>query len=124
MHVRIRQRRESVSAGSYDGEGTTRWADVLHMMAAIEAKAKAIHALGLNEKLPALIAAIKASRRIVEMSARNAETAKLLMPCANAAILHVRSELSLIGRSLSDRAKHDCDAGQPHAQIMASSPSA
>jgi hypothetical protein len=124
MHVRIRQRRESVGAGTYDGEGATRLADVLEMMAAIEARAVAIHALDLNENFPALIAAITSSRRVVEMSARSAETAKLLMPCVNAAILHVRSELSLIGRSLSDRAKQECDPGQPHAQIMASRPSA
>ena len=119
MHVRIRQRRESVAEQIHVGEGARDFTGVLQMMKAIEAKAAAINAACLDDRVPALMAAIKSAKTIVEMSVRSDETAALLMPCANAALLHVRSEMLSIRCELSDRVAHECDLRQPHAEIMA-----
>ena len=121
MHVRIRQRRESVVAIASVGEDATRFTDMLELMTAIEAKAGAIEALGRDERLPALMATIRSARLIIEMSARSAETARLLMPCANAALLHVRSELLPMGRALGGHTKHERDLRQPQAEVLAPS---
>lgn len=75
-------------------------------MDTIEAKVLGIEAIGVDERLPGLMAAIKSARLIIEMSSQSSERATHRMPCANAALLHVRSEMMLIARELGDRAKH------------------
>jgi hypothetical protein len=115
MHVRIRQRRESVDAKAVAGVATADFSSVLQMMDAIETRALAIEASCHDERLPALMSAMKSARLIMEMSVRNPETAKQLMPCANAALLHIRSEMLLIARDLRDGAIPECELAKPHA---------
>ena len=113
MHVRIRQRRESVDARALAGADAVDFAHALRLMAAIETRIIAISAACNDARLPALMAAVKSASMILEMSARSPETAKRLMPCANAALLHVRSEMMLIGLELRGRAKQAFDLAVP-----------
>ncbi|MEQ1781952.1 MAG: hypothetical protein ABMA14_11375 [Hyphomonadaceae bacterium] len=88
------------------------------MMNAIEDRATEIETACVDERVPALSAAVKSARLIIEMSARNADTATLLMPCVYATILHVRSELLLVACSLRSRTTDERDLRQPPAAIM------
>lgn len=119
MHVRIRQRRESVDARALAGADAVDFARALRLMTAIESRIIAISAACDDARLPALMAAIKSASMILEMSARSSETAKRLMPCANAALLHVRSEMMLIGLELRGRAKQEFDLATPCLAPMA-----
>lgn len=79
---------------------------MLRLMSALEASVRGVEAIGVDQRLPGLMATIKSARLIIEMSSQSSETAKHLMPCANAALLHVRSQMMLVARELGDRAKH------------------
>ena len=106
MHARIRERRVRVGESACAEESSRDLAGMRRLMDAIEAKVLGIEAIGVDERLPGLMATIKSARLIIEMSSQSSETATHLMPSANAALLHVRSEMMLIARELGDRAKH------------------
>ncbi len=115
MHARIRERRVRVGESACAEESPEDLASMRRLMDTIEAKVLGIEAIGVDERLPGLMATIKSARLIIEMSSQSYETAKHLMPCANAALLHVRSEMMLIARELGDRAKHA--GGVPRLRI-------
>lgn len=112
MHVRIRKRRESVGENPCEPDGRRGFTSALRLLNALESRASGIEAAGVDERLPALIAAIKSARLIIEMSAQSSETAKHLVPCATAALLHVRSEMLLIASKGGERTRNP--AGAPH----------
>lgn len=106
MHARIRERRVRVGENACAEESPKDLASMRRLMDAIQAKVLGIEAIGVDERLPGLMATIKSARLIIEMSSQSSETATHLMPCATAALLHVRSEMMLIARELDDRTKH------------------
>jgi hypothetical protein len=106
MHARIRDRRVRVGESLCAEESPKDLAGMLRLMNAIEARVLGIAATGVDQRLPGLIATMKSVRLIIEMSSQSSETATHLMPCANAALLHVRSEMMLVARELGDRARH------------------
>lgn len=106
MHARIRERRVRVGESACAEESPKDLVGMLRLMNALEARVRGIEAIGVDERLPGLMATIKSARLIIEMSSQSSETAKHLMPCANAALLHVRSQMMLVACELGDRAKH------------------
>jgi len=112
MHVRIRNRRESVGGKTCEQYGPQGFTKALGLTSALESRAVAIEAAGVDERLPALMATIKSARLIIEMSAQCSETARHLMPCATAALLHVQSEMLLVARKFGERAENP--AGMSH----------
>lgn len=107
MHARIRERRVRVGESACAEESPKDLAGMRRLMDTIEARVLGVAATGVDQRLPVLMATIKSARLIIEMSSQSSETATHLMPCANAALLHVRSEMVQIARELGDRAKHE-----------------
>lgn len=112
MHVRIRARREGVGANRSVEDGTKNVSDVLRLMNEIESKATAIEATFHDGRLATLTAAIRSVRIAIEMSAHDTLSAIQIMPCATAALLHIRSELLKFGHELGDAAQANCNLSQ------------
>ncbi|MEQ1782916.1 MAG: hypothetical protein ABMA14_16245 [Hyphomonadaceae bacterium] len=103
MHARIQQRRESVGARAFARDDATEINSLQRMMGAIESKALAIEAALRDERILALMPAIRSARLIVEMSAGGDDVAKQLIPCVPAVLLHVRSVMVVLGEEIAAR---------------------
>jgi hypothetical protein len=113
MRVRIRKRRESVGESPCEPDGQRGFTSALRLLNGLGSRTSAIEAAGVDERLPALMAAIKSARLIIEMSAQSSETTKHLKPCATAALLHVRSEILLIASKGGERSQNPAGAPYP-----------
>lgn len=114
MHRRIRERRLTIGRPTRSAADDTAAQRINRDLAALEERLALLHSQIADERLADLFVAARSARKVAELCQASDQPLPDLMPCALAALKHVRNALLGIAAELTSPSPHAGNAaGEP-----------